>query len=106
MVEKAQKVVEVDGVTLKLVRIPAGTFIMGDPENGADEGPVARVEIERDFWMGSCEVTNELYRRFDPEHDSGYFTKRFQGPDGPGLSLAEPDQPVVRVSPGARAGVG
>jgi len=43
-------------------------------------------------------VTNVQYHQFDPDHDSGYFTKRFQGPDGPGLSLAEPEQPVVRVS--------
>jgi len=92
------KTIDVDGVTIRLVRIPAGTFVMGDPENRADEGPAARVEIARDFWMGTCEITNELYRRFDPDHDSGYFTKRFQGPDGPGLSLAEPRQPVVRVS--------
>jgi formylglycine-generating enzyme required for sulfatase activity len=71
---------------------------MGDPNNRADEGPAASVEIARDFWMASREITNELYEKFDPDHDSGYFTKRFQGPDGPGLSLAEPHQPAVRVS--------
>ena len=92
------KTVTVDGVTIKLVRIAAGTFVMGDRENRADEGPAARVEIARDFWMGTCEITNELYNKFDPDHDSGYFSKRFQGPDGPGLSLAEPRQPAVRVS--------
>ena len=92
------KTIDVYGVTIKLVRIVAGTFVMGDRENRADEGPAARVEIARDFWMGTCEITNELYNKFDPDHDSGYFTKRFQGPDGPGLSLAEPRQPAVRVS--------
>ncbi len=86
------------GVTMKLVRIPAGEFIMGDPKGEADEHPTARVSIGRDFWVGACEVTNEQYRRFDPDHDSGYFTKRFQGPDGPGLSLGVARQPVVRVS--------
>jgi len=89
----SEKTIDVDGVTVKLVRIAAGTFAMGDRENRA-----ARVEIARDFWMGTCEVTNELYNKFDPDHDSGYFTKRFQGPDGPGLSLAESRQPAVRVS--------
>jgi len=93
-----EKTIDVDGVTIKLVRIVAAAFVMGDRENSADEGPAARVEIARDFWMGTCEVTNELYNKFDPGHDSGYFTKRFQGPDGPGLSLAEPRQPAVRVS--------
>jgi len=86
------------GVKMKLVRIPAGEFLMGDTDGGMDERPVAKVSIGRDFWMGVCEVTNEQYRRFAPDHDSGLFTKRFQGPDGPGLSLAGAKQPAVRVS--------
>jgi len=93
-----EKNIDVDGISIKLVRIPAGAFVMGNRQNFADEGPAARVKIKRDFWMATCEITNELYKKFDPEHDSGYFTKRFQGPDGPGLSLAEPRQPAVRVS--------
>jgi formylglycine-generating enzyme required for sulfatase activity len=83
---------------MKLVRIPAGRFIMGDQNGRADERPLATVSIDRDFWIGACEITNELYRLFDPGHDSGYFAKRFQGPDGPGLSLAGPGWPAVRVS--------
>ena len=86
------------GITMKLVRIPPGQFIMGDLNGSPDERPLTRVSIDRDFWMGAFEVTNVQYHQFDPDHDSGYFTKRFQGPDGPGLSLAEPEQPVVRVS--------
>jgi len=86
------------GVTIKLVRIPAGKFIMGDPNGEPDENPPTPVTIGSDFWMAAFEVTNAQYHRFDPGHDSGYFTKRFQGPDGPGLSLAEPEQPAVRVS--------
>jgi len=93
-----EKTIDLGGVKMKLVRIPAGTFVMGDPNGQADERPLARVSISRDFWMGVCEVTNEQYHRFDPDHESGYFTKRFQGPDGPGLSLAGANQPVVRVS--------
>jgi formylglycine-generating enzyme required for sulfatase activity len=86
------------GVTMRVVRIPAGRFVMGDPNGEPDERPAAAVSIPRDFWMGTREVTNEQYRRFDPDHEPGYFTKRFQGPDGPGLSLAGEKQPVVRVS--------
>jgi formylglycine-generating enzyme required for sulfatase activity len=86
------------GVSMKLVRIPAGRFVMGDLSGEADERPPFCVLIEKPFWMGACEVTNELYRLFDPEHNSGRFTKRFQGPDGPGLSLSGPKQPVLRVS--------
>ena len=86
------------GVTIKLVRIPAGKYIMGDPNGEPDENPLKPVTIGSDFWMGACEVTNKQFRLYAPDHDSGYFTKRFQGPDGPGLSLAEPEQPAVRVS--------
>jgi formylglycine-generating enzyme required for sulfatase activity len=94
-----EKTIDIGGaVTMKLLRIPAGQFVMGDANGQADERPLARVSISRDFWMGACEVTNEQYHRFDPDHNSGYFTKRFQGPDGPGLSLAGANQPVVRVS--------
>jgi formylglycine-generating enzyme required for sulfatase activity len=86
------------GVAMKLVGIPAGRFVMGDSKGQADECPPWPVRIGEDFWIGACEVTNEQYRLFDPDHDSGYFTKRFQGPDGPGLLLNGPKQPVVRVS--------
>ena len=86
------------GVAMKLVRIPAGQFVMGSTDGEVDEGPQTRVTIHRDFWMGAYEVTNEQYRRFDPDHNSGRFTKRYQGPDGPGLSLGGPSQPVLRVS--------
>jgi formylglycine-generating enzyme required for sulfatase activity len=86
------------GATMKLMRIPAGKFIMGDAGGKPDEHPPSLVTIENDFWMAAFEITNAQYHRFDPTHNSGYFTKRFQGPDGPGLSLAEPEQPAVRVS--------
>ncbi len=87
-----------EDVSLKLVRVPTGRFVMGSASGDADERPTTPVAIEHDFWIGACEVTNEQYRRFDAEHDSGRFTKRFEGPDGPGLSLAGEKQPVVRVS--------
>jgi formylglycine-generating enzyme required for sulfatase activity len=86
------------GVVMKLVQIPAGRFVLGDLNGEADERPLDRAVIDKPFWMGVCEVTNEQYHRFEPDHDSGRFTKRFQGPDGPGLSLTGPKQPVLRVS--------
>ncbi len=69
-----------DGVTLDLVRIPAT-----EP-------------IGRSFWIGACEVTNRQFHAFDASHDSGRFAKRFEGPDGPGLSLRGDERPAVRVS--------
>ena len=43
---------------------------MGDP-NGADDERPRRMKIERPFWLGKFEVTNEQYRAFDPSHTSG-----------------------------------
>ena len=86
------------GIQLELVRIPAGTFVMGAPDGDPDEWPQSAVRVEQDFWMSMCEITNEQYRQFDPEHESGYFTKRSLSVDGPGITMNGPRQPVVRVS--------
>ena len=86
------------GVAVKLVRIPAGEFMMGDALGEPDEKPLRQVTIERAFWMATCEITNEQFRLFDPEHDSRYYQKRHARSDDQGLSLNESDQPVVRVS--------
>jgi formylglycine-generating enzyme required for sulfatase activity len=87
-----------EGVTLKLVRIPPGEFVMGSSNGAGDEYPPARVCIDRDFWMSACEITNEQLRRFDPSHFSGYFMKRSLDVNGPGITMDEPKQPAVRVS--------
>jgi formylglycine-generating enzyme required for sulfatase activity len=54
------------GVTMKLVLIPAGKFMMGSPENekdrDSDEGPQREVTISRAFHMGVFEVTQEQYQ--------------------------------------------
>ncbi|MHC5056052.1 MAG: formylglycine-generating enzyme family protein [Planctomycetota bacterium] len=83
---------------MKLVDVPAGAFVMGDPSGEPDERPLAAVRIARPFWIGECEVTNELYGRFDPEHDCTYYIKRYPREDGKGAPLNGPRQPVVRVS--------
>ena len=86
-----------NGVTMKLKRIPAGRFVMGDANGELDERPRI-VNIEKPFWIGAFEVTNEQYRLFDSKHRTGYFTKRYLNKDGPGLPLDAPRQPVIRVS--------
>ena len=85
-------------VTMQMVRVPAGRFVMGSESGAADEQPPTVVRMDQDFWVGACEVTNAQFRRYDPDHNSGYFNKRFQSRDGPGLDLNRPNQPTVRVS--------
>ncbi|MBI5688190.1 MAG: SUMF1/EgtB/PvdO family nonheme iron enzyme [Verrucomicrobia bacterium] len=87
-----------DGVTMKLVWIPAGEFVMGDAAGADDEQPTKRASIQRGFWMGACEVTNEQFRRFDATHDSRYYAKRHARNDDEGRTLNNPRQPAVRVA--------
>jgi len=89
-----------DGVSLAMVLIPPGEFVMGQNGGYADEQPAGRVRIDKPFWMARCEVTNEQFSLFDASHDSrlehGDFLKF--GPGSRGATLASPQQPVVRVS--------
>ncbi len=87
-----------NGVTLRLVRVPAGRFVMGAVDGCADEYPAEPVAIAADFWMGACEITNRQFRRFDPEHFSGLFMKRSLDANGPGISMDQARQPAARVS--------
>jgi formylglycine-generating enzyme required for sulfatase activity len=86
------------GVKMKLVRIPPGRFIMGDTSGEPDEQPLTPVNISKPFWLGTCEVTNEQYRRFAPNHDPRYYAKRHARTDDKGMPLDKPGQPAVRVS--------
>lgn len=52
--------------TIPLVRIPAGSFMMGSPETergrDLDEGPLHQVTIDYDFYLGQTEVTQTQWR--------------------------------------------
>ena len=87
------------GINMELVRIPAGEFILGDPSGYPDERPVGVVNIARPFWIGACEVTNEQFRQFCPEHDSGSEPMLWlKWHPGHFVALNQPRQPVCRVS--------
>ncbi|MFH1717794.1 MAG: SUMF1/EgtB/PvdO family nonheme iron enzyme [Planctomycetota bacterium] len=59
----------VNSTGMKLVRIQAGSFLMGQGEGGDwDERPVRRVKITRPFHMSETEVTNAQYEQFAPAH--------------------------------------
>ncbi len=65
-------------VTMKLVRIPAGKFIMGSPATKTgrrnDEGPQRWVRISKPFYMGVTEVTQLQYQSVmgkNPSRDKG-----------------------------------
>ncbi|MDO8540043.1 MAG: SUMF1/EgtB/PvdO family nonheme iron enzyme [Opitutaceae bacterium] len=89
------------GGSLKLVRIPAGTFVMGEAAAPTEELAAKPVAIAKSFWMSAGEITNRQFQGFDPAHDSGWsrdFRFRLPVTGRQGRALNEPDQPVVRVS--------
>ncbi|MCL4193783.1 MAG: formylglycine-generating enzyme family protein, partial [Thermoguttaceae bacterium] len=74
---------------MKLVRVQAGSFIMGSAEGEWDERPAHQVTISRPLLIGATEVTNVQYEQFDPEH------RRLRGKLG---FSTEDDEAVVFVS--------
>jgi formylglycine-generating enzyme required for sulfatase activity len=87
-----------DGVDLKLVLIPAGQFVMGDAKGHEDEQPLSRVRIDKPYWMGRFEITNEQFAQFDPTHDSRVESKHGYQFGVHGYPVNGASQPVVRVS--------
>ncbi|MBF0198889.1 MAG: SUMF1/EgtB/PvdO family nonheme iron enzyme, partial [Planctomycetes bacterium] len=60
---------------------------------------LVKVPAQEPFWMGTCEISNEQYNAYDPNHDSHHYTKRhLERSDGKGLPLNTPLQPVLKVS--------
>jgi formylglycine-generating enzyme required for sulfatase activity len=86
------------GVSLEMVLIPPGEFVMGSAAGAVDEEPLARVRIERPFWMATKEVTNRMYSLFDPSHQSGVEDRNGYQFGLRGFPMNGPEQPVVRVS--------
>ena len=73
---------------MKLRLIPAGTFMMGSPDDDKDardhEKPAREIKITAGFYLGQTEVTQGQYKAVTGENPSG-----FKGPD---------DLPVEEVS--------
>jgi formylglycine-generating enzyme required for sulfatase activity len=87
-----------NGVKMELVRVPAGSFAMGDSAGAEDERPASAVNVSKAFWIGKCEVTNEQYGLFDPLHDSRVISVTNKDQGNPGIPVNGPRQPVIRVS--------
>jgi len=71
-----------------MVLVPAGDWTMADKN----------VRVDKAFWIGKCEVSNEQYAAFDPAHDSTVESKNHYQFGIHGYPLNDPKQPVVRVS--------
>jgi formylglycine-generating enzyme required for sulfatase activity len=84
------EIVSAAGQKLKLIY--PGSFTLGASrrEAGRQANEVLRnVSLTKPFYLSLTEVTNEQFARFDAEHSSGVLE---------GRTLANPSQPVVRVT--------
>ncbi len=65
-----------NSIGMKFKLIPAGSFMMGSPEDetarSGDEGPLHRVRITKPFYLGLYEVTQEQYERIIGENSSAF----------------------------------
>ena len=93
------KVLEIaPGVQMTFVRIPAGEFVMGSYHGEPDTYPTTKVKIDKAFWMGELEVTNQQYNTIFPQHDSRYVDQQWKDHVVTGYPANKPEQPVIRVS--------
>ncbi|MBE9140603.1 formylglycine-generating enzyme family protein, partial [Nodosilinea sp. LEGE 07088] len=64
-----------NGVSLEMVRIPAGQFLMGSPdseeERSGDEGPQHRVSVP-EFWLGKYPITQAQYQAVTGQNPSKF----------------------------------
>ncbi|MDO5612917.1 MAG: formylglycine-generating enzyme family protein [Paracoccus sp. (in: a-proteobacteria)] len=78
----------------RFVQIPAGQFLMGDPQGRANEQPQHRVTITRPFWMARTEVTQAEWQalmgenpyvrdRSNPYYNLPGMAERITRPDHP-----------------------
>lgn len=78
-----------EGVSLELIKVPAGRFAMGD---------VREAMIDKPFWMARIETTNQQFAVFDPLHDSHVESKHGYQFGIHGVPMDKPKQPAVRLN--------
>ena len=86
------------GVKINFVRIPAGEFVMGSYNGESDAYPTAKVKIDKPFWMGEMEITNQQFNVIYPDHDSRFVDQLWKDHVVQGYPANEPNQPVIRVN--------
>lgn len=97
--KQEKKVVEIaPGVSVTLVKIPAGKYLMGKNIPNSDAAPQHVMEVKKAFWMSEKEITNQQYNVFFPEHDSRYVDQQWKDHVNEGYPANLPGQPVIRVS--------
>ena len=71
--------ITVNGVSFTMIKVEAGTFMMGSEDGYPRESPVHEVTLTNDFYIGETEVTQELWTAVMGSNPS-YFTDSNQLP--------------------------
>ncbi|MBP5621389.1 MAG: SUMF1/EgtB/PvdO family nonheme iron enzyme, partial [Thermoguttaceae bacterium] len=87
-----------EDISFDMVKIPAGSFVMGDENGFNDEFPRCAVSVDKPFWMATTETTNAMYALFDATHDSRFIDQWWKDHVLPGYPANKPDQPVIRIN--------
>jgi len=67
-----------ESCSLVLLRVPAGSFVMGDAVAREDARPVHNIELSRPFYLGKYEITQQQWLTV-----MGYNPSRFVDPTAP-----------------------
>ena len=77
--EEPTKTIYLDnGVSLTMIGVAPGSFMMGSENGNSDEKPVHRVTLTKPYYLGETEVTQAQWRAVMGNNPSG-----FQGDDRP-----------------------
>jgi len=87
-----------DNIKIILRKIPAGKFAMGSNTGEEDERPINKVTIKKSFWMADSEITNAMFAKFDPKHDSRFIDQQWKDHIYQGYPANKPYMPAIRVS--------
>ncbi len=86
------------GQKLRLVRIPAGAFVMGSVDETPAEQPACAVTIDKPFWMGATEITMAQFQQFDPSFENGVYDMHYKDQVNRGYFVNGANLPAIRVS--------
>ena len=84
--------------SITLVKIPAGSFVMGSNDETNAEAPAHAAAVEKPFYMGTTEVTMGMMQQFDPTFENGVYDKHYKDQVNRGYFVNGPDLPAIRVS--------
>jgi len=92
-----KKIVELaPGISLEFVRIPAGTYIMGNDK--VMSAPKKKVTIKKPFWMATTELTNAQVRTMIPSHDSRCIGQHWKDHTTPGYPVNADTLAATKIS--------